>query len=72
MPMTPADTADWISRTICSMSYVATAVWSARRRTSVATTANPRPYSPAFSASMAAFSDNRLVWSATLTMVTTT
>ncbi|MNI81263.1 hypothetical protein D3C73_1378600 [compost metagenome] len=26
MPITPADTDDWISRTICSMSYVATAV----------------------------------------------
>ncbi|MCY1397310.1 hypothetical protein D9M71_123110 [compost metagenome] len=38
----------------------------------MATTAKPRPYSPAFSASMAAFSDSRLVWSATLTMVVTT
>ena len=34
MPMTPAETAACISFTICSMSYVATAVWSARRRIS--------------------------------------
>ncbi len=33
-------------------------------RTSVATTLNPRPCSPARAASMAAFSDNRFVWAA--------
>ena len=37
-----------------------------------ATTAKPRPYSPAFSASIAALSDSRLVWSATFVMVVTT
>ena len=38
----------------------------------VNTTAKPSPYSPAFSASMAALSESRLVWSATLVMVVTT
>ena len=37
-----------------------------RRRTSVATTAKPRPLGPARAASMAAFSDSRLVWRAIL------
>ena len=38
----------------------------------MATTAKPRPYSPAFSASMAAFNESRFVWSATFVMVVTT
>ena len=49
-----------------------TAVWSARRRISRATTKKPRPYSPAFSASMAALIDSKLVWSATLVIVVIT
>lgn len=65
MLMTPAATAERISLTVCSMSRVATAVWSAKRRTSRATTAKPTPYLPAFSASMAALSESKLVWSAT-------
>ena len=36
------------------------------------TTRKPRPYSPAFSASIAALSDSRLVWSATRVIVVTT
>jgi hypothetical protein len=69
--MTPADTASCISRTMFSMSSVAPAVWSASRRASRATTRGPRPCSPAFSASLAASVDSRLVWPATRVVVTT-
>ncbi|MPM90427.1 hypothetical protein SDC9_137548 [bioreactor metagenome] len=44
---------------------------SASFRTSSATTANPRPASPALAASMAAFSARRFVWSAIWVMVFT-
>ena len=69
---TPLETASCMASTICSISMVASADWSARRRISRATTANPAPPSPAFSASMAAFRLRRLVWSATLVMAVTT
>ena len=69
--ITPADTLCCISLTICSMSSDATAVWSANRRISRATTRKPAPYSPAFSASIAALMESRFVWSATFVMVVT-
>jgi hypothetical protein len=69
--ITPADTAPRVSRTMLSTSRVATAVWSASRRASRATTRKPRPCSPAFSASLAALVDSRLAWSATWVMVVT-
>ena len=46
------------------MSFAALEDRSANERTSSATTANPRPMSPARVASLAAFSASRLVWSA--------
>jgi hypothetical protein len=46
------------------ISSVALAVWPARLFTSCATTAKPRPASPARAASMVAFSASRLVCSA--------
>ena len=55
----------WISWIICPISTVADVVLSASFLTSSATTANPRPVSPARAASMAAFSANKFVWSAT-------
>ncbi len=63
-----ADTAwaveSWI-RAICEeISSVALAVWLASSLTSAATTAKPRPASPARAASMVAFSASRLVWPA--------
>jgi hypothetical protein len=47
------------------MSLAAAALRWARLRTSVATTAKPRPCSPARAASTAALSASRLVWKAT-------
>jgi len=53
--------APWICVTWAAMSSVALAVWPARLFTSLATTAKPRPASPALAASMVAFSASRLV-----------
>jgi hypothetical protein len=63
---------DWISPIRRLMSVVALAVSSARPFTSPATTAKPRPASPALAASIVALSASRLVWAATLWMNATT
>ena len=54
----------WIRPTFWPISSVAFAVWPASALTSWATTAKPRPASPARAASMVAFSASRLVCSA--------
>src|SRR6266705_4329392 len=61
---TTSPTWRWMSWTSSPASWAALALCSARRRTSSATTANPRPCLPARAASMAAFNANRLVMSA--------
>ena len=53
-----------IASTWPEISSVAFAVWLASAFTSEATTAKPRPDSPARAASMVAFSASRLVWAA--------
>ena len=55
-----------ISRTVPPICEPAEMVRSARRRISVATTVNPVPASPALFASIDAFIDNNVVWSATV------
>ncbi|MNT39229.1 hypothetical protein D3C72_1754580 [compost metagenome] len=57
---------------ICSISSVDCWVRLASVRTSSATTANPRPCSPALAASMAALSASRLVCSAMLFITSST
>ena len=54
----------WIAVILAVMSSVARAVWLARLFTSCATTAKPRPASPARAASMVALRASRLVWPA--------
>ena len=53
-----------MAATCAEISSVALAVWLASAFTSEATTAKPRPDSPARAASMVAFSASRLVWAA--------
>ncbi|MNM86299.1 hypothetical protein D3C81_984450 [compost metagenome] len=62
----------WIAVTICSISLVECCVLCANARTSSATTAKPRPASPARAASIAALSANRFVCSAILRMTLST
>ena len=64
MAMTVALVSTWTPSMIVAMSAADDFERSARRRTSSATTANPRPLSPARAASMAALRARRLVWSA--------
>ncbi len=54
----------WMAVILLVMSSVARAVWAARLFTSWATTAKPRPASPARAASMVAFKASKLVWPA--------
>ena len=54
----------WIALMALPTSVVEVMVFSAKLRTSSATTAKPRPASPALAASIAAFRASRLVWSA--------
>ncbi len=61
MALTDSCVADWIPETCAPISPVAFAVCSASALTSEATTAKPRPASPARAASMVALSASRLV-----------
>ena len=61
----------WIVRIVSAISLVALVVRSASFRTSSATTAKPRPCSPARAASIAAFNARRFVWSAISSMTFT-
>jgi hypothetical protein len=76
LPFCMLDTAVWAEVWIW---VIMPAIWSALSalpsaslRTSSATTAKPRPASPARAASMAALRASRLVWSAMLRMMSTT
>ena len=60
--LTNSQVASWISLICWAISLVAFAVCSASDFTSDATTAKPRPASPARAASIVALRANRLVW----------
>jgi hypothetical protein len=62
--LTDSCVADWMPEICWLISPVAFAVCSASAFTSEATTAKPRPASPARAASMVAFSASRFVWPA--------
>ena len=62
MPSTAAVVSPWTAAIWARISSVALAVCVASVFTSLATTAKPRPDSPARAASMVAFSASRLVW----------
>ena len=64
--------AAWMPDICWLISPVAFAVCSASAFTSDATTAKPRPASPARAASMVAFSASRLVWPAMVLISSTT
>ncbi len=72
MALTDPAVAAWMPETCAPISPVAFAVCSASALTSDATTAKPRPASPARAASMVAFSASRLVWPAMVLMSSTT
>ena len=63
---------DCSSSIILLISVVEFCVLTASVLTSSATTAKPRPCSPARAASIAAFNERRLVWSAMLLMTSST
>src|SRR3954468_14238256 len=69
---TDSSVAAWMPEICWLISPVAFAVCSASAFTSAATTAKPRPASPARAASMVAFSARRLVWPAILLINSTT
>ena len=70
--VTVSSLAAWIAAICSEISVVALAVWPASDFTSEATTAKPRPASPARAASMVALSASRLVCSAMLWISVTT
>ena len=72
MALTDSCVAVWIPAICWPISPVAFAVCSASAFTSEATTAKPRPASPARAASIVAFSASRLVWPAMVLISSTT
>ena len=72
MSLTALPVAPWMPPMRSRMSLVASAVLSASSLISLATTAKPRPASPARAASMVAFRARRLVWEEMAAMVSVT